>query len=500
MANIAVIHYGGVKVKGEYKTFIFYEGLVEALRKNGNDVMEIITNDFLVQPWGGTNELKSKINRAKLVNDVVSFKPDLVISFNNSSIDGLENIVSCPIAVWSADHFYHFNDLEKLKSNKDRFIFFCAQSGDMADCQKIIGANPEKCFRVKPATSVQSDLNHKKINNIIFVGSPFGNYEEKEKLHKYKKEFVELGKKIIKKEGGASELTRAYKKIQDVHQTILDFGSVANRTCVLSHVAPLGLSIHGGDGWLDVGLDSSLDIFDAYNPTQIYSVAQSQDAYNGSKIGININHSQAKTGFSWRVMDILASSAVLVSNSSADLLEELGDISKEVVYNTPQEAYELCKKLLQDEDLRMRIVRRSNEIVSKFHTWEIRVSEIEKILQIKLTNEQVLKGKYILLDARDYLSWFSKKIIDAHNKEGNRIFVKVYDFLVKFVYSVLPYGIVKLMLLNNTEKRFLLGANFFFRVLNKDDLEQNLIMRIIRFILPYGLVKAVRMLKKTKRI
>src|SRR6185369_4917280 len=138
--------------------------------------------------------------------------------------------------------FYHFNDLEKLKSNKDRFIYFCAQSGDVADCQRIIGASPDRCFRVKPATSVRSDLNQKKTNNIIFVGSPFGNYEEKEKLHRYKEKFVDLGKKLIKKEKNEEELTRAYGKIHDVHETILDFGSVANRTNVLSHVAPLGLS------------------------------------------------------------------------------------------------------------------------------------------------------------------------------------------------------------------------------------------------------------------
>jgi|GEM_PF-1376627 len=403
MANIVIIHYGGIKVEGRYKTFIFYEGLIEALRRNGNDVMEIITNDFSKQAWSGTNELKIEINRSKLLNDIIKFKPELIISFNNSSIDGLDDAVSCPFIVWSADHFYHFNDLEKLKANKERFIFFCAQSGDVADCQKIIGASLEKCFRVKPATSVRSDFNHEKTNNIVFIGSTFGNSDEKEKLHKYREEFVELGKKIIKKKGNEKELAHAYKKIPNVNQIILDFGSVANRANVLSHIAPLGLNIHGGEGWLDIGLDSSLDIFDAYDSRQVYSVSQTQDEYNSSKIGININHSQAKTGFSWRVMDIMASSAVLVSNYSPDLVEELGeDLSKDVIYNSPQEAYELCKKLLNDEDLRKKIVQKSNEIVEKFHTWEIRILEIQKILKLNLVNKDNKKGKYILLEAGSY--------------------------------------------------------------------------------------------------
>lgn len=499
MAKVIVIHYGGMLVNGKYKTFIFYEGLVEALRKNGNDVMEIITNDFLGRPWNGSNKLKPKINRSKLIKDIVGFDPDLIISFNNSSIEGLEKEVSCPIAVWDADHFYHFNDLDQLRANKERYLFFCSQSSDIADCQKIIGADLNQCFLVKPATSVRSDVTHKKTNNILFIGTPFFNNDEKGKFYEYKKAYIELVKKMIRGEESKESLLHSYRKrIPEVDQTILDFGSVPNRANTLAHVGPLGLRIHGGAGWLEIGLDFSLDIFSAYDPRLVYSVSQTEEAYNGSKIGLNINHTQAKSGYSWRVMDILASSAVLVSNYSKDLADDLGDLAGEIFYNTPQEAYELCKRLLQDEDLRMRIVRRSNEIVSRSHTWDIRVGEIEKILQIKLTNKQALGGKYILLDAKDYLSWFSEKIVNACNKEGNRTLAKIYDFLVKFVYFILPYGIVKLMLLNNTEKRLLLSTKFFFRGFYKDDLEQNLIMRTIRFILPYGLVRAARMLKGTK--
>ena len=486
MANVVVIHYGGVKVEGKYKTFIFYEGLIGALQKNGNDVMEIITNDFLRRPWGGSNDLNWGIKRSKLIRDIVAFNPDLVISFNNSSIDGLEEVVSCPIAVWSADHFYHFNDLEKLKASKDRFIYFCAQSGDIADCQKIIGASPDRCFRVKPATSIRPDLNRKKTNNIVFIGSPFGNYEEKDKLYRYKKEYVELVKKLIRKEGNEKELAHRYRKIRNVKQTILDFGSVANRTNVLSHVAPLGMKIHGGEGWLDVGLDSSLDIFNAYDPKQVYSIAQTEDAYDSSKIGININHSQAKTGFSWRVMDILASSAVLVSNHSADLEEELGDLSRELIYHSPQEAYEICLKLIKDDALREKIVERSNEIVNKSHTWEIRICEIEKIVGIKLVNKKSTEGACLLLEAKNYRTMLSSATFSLGINQ---------DFVMGCIIFILPYGIVKIMR-NKEERNMLLDVRNYRKLslFGHENTNKNP-MRIIRFMSPHGIVSLIRRLK-----
>lgn len=429
MANIVIIHCGGVLDKGKYRTFVYYEGLINAFTKNGNNVLEIITNDLLKKPWSGANTLKWEINKKKLKKDILNFNPDLIISFNNSSIEGLEKVVTCPIVVWSADHLYHFNDLDKLKANKSRYIFFCLQSGDVDDCVNILGADPKKCHFVKPATAVRGDVACEKKNNIIFIGTPFGNHEEKIKLHQHREIYVPLAKKIINKTESDDKLVEEYKAIPNIEQTLLDFGAVANRTNTLAHVAPLGISIHGGAGWLDVGLDSSLDIFKSYNPENIFSVEQTEKAYNSAKIGLNINHTQAKTGYSWRVMDILASSAALVSSYSPDLENLLGDLAKDVLYRTPREAHEICAKLLADENLRVDIVKRSNEIVRNKHTWEIRISEIEKILNVKLTDQLCPEGKYYILNTKKY-----RNILFV-------IFKK--DMFKKIIRFILPHSIVK---------------------------------------------------------
>ena len=50
-----------------------------------------------------------------VLESIKNFDPDLVISFNNSSVEGIENAVNCPIAFWDADSFQFFNDKDKIK-------------------------------------------------------------------------------------------------------------------------------------------------------------------------------------------------------------------------------------------------------------------------------------------------------------------------------------------------------------------------------------------------
>jgi hypothetical protein len=518
MAQVIVIHYGGVKVNGKYETLVFYEGLISALRKNGNNVMEIITNDFLNRAWNGSNELRPEIQSERLMGDILRFQPDLIISFNNSSIKGLEKSVDCPIAIWDADHFYHFNDLDELRANINRYIFFCSQKSDIFDCQAILGASRDQCYLMKPATSVISDESVEKKHVISFVGTAFGNSEEKKKLQQHEESYVALAKEILSQEESVENLAQKYAHIPEVEQTILDFGSVSARANTLAHVAPLGLNIHGGNGWLEVGLDSSLDIFCAYNPERVYSLKQTEDLYNASKIGLNINHAQAKSGYSWRVMDILASSAALVSNYSSDLEDELGkDLSKLIFYKTPMEAHEICSRLIRDENLRTEIVRRSNEIVRKYHTWEIRVSEMQDILGVNLVSIQRQQGEYILLDSRNYQSSYFEALSHLHSRG---------HILIRIVRFMLPYGVVKIMKQENVRsnvrrvKEYLMESVCFVLpyglakfVLNKANwnlLHRQILdifctgipkrelisIRLIRFLLPYGFVRIVRWMKR----
>jgi hypothetical protein len=121
MANVILTHFSGIFTRGEYKSSCYYDGIVRSLLEMGHDVLHILTSDFLVRSWNGSNTPYSRSVHELALNKIKAFKPDIIISFNNSSIAGIEDVVDCPIAVWDADSFQFFNDKETLIKKQDRW-------------------------------------------------------------------------------------------------------------------------------------------------------------------------------------------------------------------------------------------------------------------------------------------------------------------------------------------------------------------------------------------
>ena len=102
----------------------------------------------------------------------------------------------------------------------------------------------------------------------------------------------------------------------------------------------------------------------SYNPRLLYTLKHNQDAYNSAKIGININHLQARSGFSWRVCDIMASNACLVSEYRPNFDKYFADIGLPY-FDNPYDARTICKQLLTDENYRLDLVRASQQVIDK---------------------------------------------------------------------------------------------------------------------------------------
>ena len=137
----------------------------------------------------------------------------------------------------------------------------------------------------------------------------------------------------------------------------------------------MGLELYGTKNWVsDLYNEPNLTL--CYNPKLIYTLEDNQRIYNTSKIGININHHQATTGFSWRVCDIMASNACLVSSYSADFKKLFPNIDIPTFTNE-FEAYCLCKKLIENENYRLDIVAKCNEIIDE----KYRFKHILKIME-----------------------------------------------------------------------------------------------------------------------
>ena len=154
------------------------------------------------------------------------------------------------------------------------------------------------------------------------------------------------------------------------------------RLRVLSTVADLGLELYGTENWQDTYYyDSKINM--SHIRKRVYSIEHNQDIYNRSKIGINVSHLQATSGFPWRVMDIMASNVCLVTDYHTDFDRLFGNIPIPT-YNSSGEAYEVCRKLLNDENRRKDIVMQCQQVVDSRYRFKHLLVKLEEYSGVRM--------------------------------------------------------------------------------------------------------------------
>jgi spore maturation protein CgeB len=154
------------------------------------------------------------------------------------------------------------------------------------------------------------------------------------------------------------------------------------RLRALSTVADLGLELYGTENWQDTYYyDSKINM--SHIRKRVYSIEHNQDIYNRSKIGINVPHLQATSGFPWRVMDIMASNVCLVTDYHTDFDRLFGNIPIPT-YNSSGEAYEVCRKLLNDENRRKDIVMQCQQVVDSRYRFKHLLVKLEEYSGVRM--------------------------------------------------------------------------------------------------------------------
>jgi len=101
-----------------------------------------------------------------------------------------------------------------------------------------------------------------------------------------------------------------------------------------------------------------------------------RDLYRGAKIALNLNSDPGSTGFSLRVFQVLGSGTMLVSEHCRDL-ELLFTRGGEMEwFNTPDEALEIVRRYLKEDDARERLARAGCKAVHERFTWRQIMSTI----------------------------------------------------------------------------------------------------------------------------
>lgn len=384
MANILVAFFNGIKDEENPNAMsAYYEGFIKGLDEAGNSVL-VFTCDEL-----GTEFLELP---ETLKQSILAFAPDICFLFNNAFYD-LSEVVDCPLVIWESDIPQYFSNQKVLRKNPDRFLYAITQNDSRNYLIKEYGIEEKYIFQAPYFTEIRADSQAKKTVNISFVGSRFlvDGYEPyrafmkgnptKEEWEMYRSCVMEIKKNpyITPKElvyqcMVTSELVAKNLCISNILSQL----SGERRIRVLSAVADLGLNIYGLKDWRE-DYYCCTDLNFSYVDRNVYSICHNQEVLNHSRIGINVGHLQSTSDFSWRVWEIMASSACLVTEYYTGLDRLFPELKGVIpIYDNPCDAYYICKQLLEDEPRRKEIVERCNAVIDERYRMKHAILQLEE--------------------------------------------------------------------------------------------------------------------------
>lgn len=417
-----------------------YDAISDILLKNGNDVFRFNINNPAVSitKWGGDCSISDK----SVIKQITDFAPEIVLNFNHSLPLDLYNILNntCKICIIDADNPETFWNKDFHLKNKKNYIYLGLQSYSKTMYEQYINQKINGKYLYFPPATVVQNKKLKQDKNVSFIGSNFYPlqipYDEKFytnealKLYNAFKEnyyltFKEAKKIYSKCSENLFELIRAFYVGQD-------------RLKYMQQLEDLGLTFYGVRWWNHIAY-YDFELAKCFDATPKTSIEDNQWVYNTSKISVNISHPQAKSSFSWRVMDIMASGACLLMEDKPDWKDLFAkylskDVLDTIIYKDRFDMRQKAIKLLSDEDLRLKCVKELNNAIEQNGRWEVRFKDLEKFLGIKLLNLPTT-GKYIVI-SRDEKP---VKVEDSLPKQHKNIFqkLKMKKRYKLFVYSQL---------------------------------------------------------------
>jgi len=396
---------------GVKELYCYHDQFTNALKKHGNEILVMTSNKIIKNGWS-SNDHFSYVDEKKLDEFIKSFNPDLVIASNNVLYNRVPKIIDCPIVIFAADKPIGYADNDKIKKNVDRYHFIYETIDWEKQIYELFNPKSSRMIMMPTATDIEAESLEQDLN-ISFIGSNFNythnfkNYftskNTEENFDKFK-QFYNIYKSDLSK--SVDDVLKKLNFDKSIlgkisEMDLLNTMSGNKRSQALAAISDLGLSLYGTNNWIDV-LDYSFELALCYEKKKIITAKQNQDIYNRSKIAINLSHEQALDNFSWRVRDIMASNACLVSDYRKNLEIYFGKYVKIPTFNNPFEAQDLCRKLLKAESWRSDVVKGCQLAIEEEHRFCYRLRDMEQALGVKLVNDDV-KGSISFLNPNNFM-------------------------------------------------------------------------------------------------
>ena len=383
MANILISMYNFARDPKDYNVMPpFYEGFVQGLLGAGNNIFCFFHKDYNYDFSGDIPEI--------LLQDLRGFSPDVAIFFNNNFWD-ITKYFDIPVVVYDVDSPLHTKNIDDIKKNKDRYNFITIQKKNVKIFNELFNVSSDKTTYIEPFTEIHSDPKVHPTINISFVGAnwmwggasfakdlnkvlaPSEHHIALENLYRFTQNPVEYVENTYS--------TTKNRLINDAKESSNRISGL-RRARVLTEIADLGLELRGLY-WDQNCMNYFPEIALCYNREPLFSLKDNQDLYNSSKISICTHHIQAISGFSWRVCDIMASNACLVTEYKSDIATCFPGVNIPT-FTSPAEARERCIYLLENENARRDIVAQCNEIIDRDYRFQNVLERLESFLGMNL--------------------------------------------------------------------------------------------------------------------
>lgn len=427
MANVVVAIYNPLmRQNGLYP---YFETMLNGLKDAGNNVLCFQKVAVEIE---GANQIPSKY-----LEKIKEFNPDLFILVNNQFWD-ISKYFDVPILIYDVDSPNVYMNINNLKNNINRYKYLCITKSGVDIIHDVIGCDYSKIRYIPPYTGVNADKNIPQKLNIAFCGSHWmwndfkqvENFLSKKPSDEERMYAMQIYKKYLQQPFNTSK--ELYSELNIDIDKKLDFDNLylwsvrisgLKRLRCLLEIVDLGLEIRGYMWNLtnSTPLKTFPELLLSYSDSVINDVQSTQDFYNSAKIGFNTTHIQAKTGFGWRVADILASNACLVTEYSEDLKDLGFDIP---TYKNPIEAKSLCEKLLVDDTYRQSIVDKCHKIIDKNHRFIHVLPIIEDVAGLSLRSNNMGTLEFISTEMNTVKAEKNLKLKDKFR-------LKIYKHLEK---------------------------------------------------------------------
>lgn len=441
MAKIIICSLSNVTWKKERYLDSFVEGFIRVLQREGNDIFNFRCNDFF-------RGKKNIVSSERLSRRIKEIAPDLIITFNNifPYPDMLKD-TNCPVACFASDSCAFFANKKLIEQYADRYYFFNFSNDTIKSLPEWFPfVDKRRIFLFGHATDLRA-IDIPQNIDISFIGS----------MANWNRDFPEYFKSFwLKRMTNQDSLPWNENVVKDNFFEALDrfkeqpfstfnchlpdfspsTGSVETTailllTCkarfdVLSQLTDLGLKIFGYPYAYADAILYNYDIFRCFDYTTSVSMEHATNNYNRSKISLNLPHAHAAEGFSWRVCDILASNAVLLSCRQPDLVNLTKNYIDLPMFESPSEARDLGKKLLADAQWRKDISSACQQMIDDKCRFEKKFKDMESAignLTLCAPKDDRTEGLFYSIEEHDFLSERNKlrKILSPFHARRRKI-------------------------------------------------------------------------------